>query len=175
MIAEQREIVQRFAGHARAFCALVEGCEALAPSVLARKAASVLAQVYEAGLSLPEVSVTSEGVVEDSVSSVLVADISRRVGGKFGRHNLYWTVYEPFEAEEPVAATLGDDLADIYRDLKDGLVTFEGGSERNVLEAVWHWRFGFETHWGRHAVEALRTLHNNISNSLLDERAGPGR
>ena len=175
MTGDQREMVQRFAGSARAFCLLIEGCEALTPSALAREAASLLALLRKAGQALPDVAAVSENLIENHVSSGLAADVSRRVSCKFGRHNMYWEIYDPFEMEEPVAATLADDFADIYGELKDGLVTFDSRSERDVLEAVWHWRFGFENHRGRHLVDALRTLHRIISDHLLEEQAGSGR
>ena len=48
-----------------------------------------------------------------------------------------------------------DDLADIYRDLKEGLELYEAG---HVAEALWEWSQSFNTHWGRHASSALHAL-----------------
>jgi hypothetical protein len=42
----------------------------------------------------------------------------------------------------PVVASLADDIADIYRDLKKGFALL--GSRDG---AVWEWRHGFEHHW----------------------------
>ena len=58
--------------------------------------------------------------------------------------DLYWEVFDPRELSEPVAGSLSDDLADIYRDLRRGLAA----AERDIEEAVWDWRFSYETHWG---------------------------
>jgi hypothetical protein len=57
---------------------------------------------------------------------------------------------------DPYVATLSVDLADIWDNLKSGLLAFERG-DRDA--ALWSWGFGFEDHWGRHAVEALRAIH----------------
>ena len=46
-------------------------------------------------------------------------------------------------------------------------VLAEGAPEGDV---VWEWRFGFYSHWGRHATEALRALH-----ARLADRLGPVR
>jgi hypothetical protein len=57
---------------------------------------------------------------------------------------------------QPIGASPSDDLLDVYWDLQRGLAAFDSG---RASEAVWIWRFGFETHWGDHAVDALRALH----------------
>lgn len=62
------------------------------------------------------------------------------------------------ETEEPIMGDLYDDLADIYKDLKDGLWYIERGSE---ADAVFHWKNTFGFHWGQHLVDALKALHSH--------------
>ena len=71
----------------------------------------------------------------------------------------YWTTPGPFgeEADTAVLLPLADDLADIWRDLKPGLLGLAAGAPLDA--ALWDWRLGFFTHWGVHATEALRVLH----------------
>jgi hypothetical protein len=59
-------------------------------------------------------------------------------------------------AEEPVAGSVSDDLADIHRDVRTGLRAYEAGTR---AAAVWEWSFGLHSHWGSHATSAVRTLH----------------
>ncbi|RJS21196.1 DUF5063 domain-containing protein [Corallococcus sp. H22C18031201] len=57
------------------------------------------------------------------------------------------------------ALSLGDaldDLTDITRDLRDVLFYWEHTSEENAL---WHLRFGFESHWGQHLRSLQLYLH----------------
>lgn len=70
----------------------------------------------------------------------------------------YWVVFDPHAEPdgEPVAGDLVDDLADVYRDVATGVLLWEQG-HRN--EAIWHWRFNSNVHWGRHAVSALAAMH----------------
>ncbi len=70
----------------------------------------------------------------------------------------YGVVFDPhtIPPEEPVIGDLADDLADIYRDLKDGMNLWTAGHH---VEAVCHWRQHFGFHWGRHAADAIRALH----------------
>lgn len=54
---------------------------------------------------------------------------------------------------------LDDDLADIYRDVHDGLCHWRTGVPSHRVEAVWIWRFHFESHWGEHLFNAMMTTH----------------
>jgi hypothetical protein len=74
----------------------------------------------------------------------------------FEKLDIYWEVFDPYELAEPVAGSLSDDILDVYRDVLRGLRQWEGG---DYAAAVWGWRFSFESHWGDHAVDALRALH----------------
>jgi len=73
--------------------------------------------------------------------------------------DVYWEVYEPLvqvaDSDAVVAGSLSEDILDIYMDVARGLAYLEAGL---VADAVWHWRFTRETHWGDHAVDALRAL-----------------
>ena len=74
-------------------------------------------------------------------------------------------MFDPYDPDgsAPVMASLSDDIADIYRDLQGGLVAFRAGE---IDDAVWEWRFGFDTHWGRHAAHGLFALHALITDRL---------
>jgi hypothetical protein len=54
--------------------------------------------------------------------------------------------------------SIADDLADTWRDLKQGLLALESGSPE--ADVVFSWRHDFTSHWGRHAVNALAALHD---------------
>jgi hypothetical protein len=77
---------------------------------------------------------------------------------KLGDWNLYWMVFDPRTDNEAIHGALADDIADIYRDLKHGLV-LKDANEVPASEVIFEWRFGFTSHWGQHAVNALRTIH----------------
>ena len=52
-----------------------------------------------------------------------------------------------------------DDLADIYRDLHNGLVLWNRGRPNAQAQAAWQWRFDYEMHWGEHLFRAMLTVH----------------
>ena len=59
----------------------------------------------------------------------------------------------------PVAGSLSDDLADIWRDLKLGLLAMESDAADRSADIAWHWRFSFESHWAQHAAGAIGGLN----------------
>lgn len=76
----------------------------------------------------------------------------------------YRVVFDPHESEgaEPVLGDLGDDIADVYRDLSQGLCKFRSG---RVEEAERDWCLAFWSHWGRHSASAFYALHCWISDT----------
>lgn len=76
----------------------------------------------------------------------------------------YSDVFNPLKDTEPVTSNLADDLADIYRDIKGGLVLFDS---QHPIDAAWEWRFGFQTHWGHHLVGAQRAIHEYLTEEGL--------
>jgi hypothetical protein len=51
-----------------------------------------------------------------------------------------------------------DVLADVWRDLRHGLSALAAGTRWE--DVAWEWKFGLQTHWGKHAEGALVALHD---------------
>ncbi len=70
----------------------------------------------------------------------------------------YYTFFDPLTLlpDEPGAGDMEDDLADIHRDIEEGLAAYRRG---RLEEAAWVWRFTFYSHWGRHLTDAQRALY----------------
>jgi hypothetical protein len=142
-----------FADLARGFCAWCES-ESLGPKV-ERTAASWLARLYAAALALPPTGPENDGNAPE-LAGPDVAQARANLGRYRGY--LYREVFDPdpMAVDEPSMGDLGDDLLDIYGDLKRGLLLFLDGQ---VAEALWHWQFNHRVHWGHHAAGALYALH----------------
>lgn len=141
-----------FAQVARGYCAW---CEA-APSEHANsEAAYWLGRLYSQALLLPKVSSESLDGLPDVPGDALakaVANLAPFMGW------YYREVFDPhpYLSEEPGMGDIGDDLLDIYKDIRAGLILFDAGE---VTEAMWYWSFLHRIHWGRHAVGAMYALH----------------
>lgn len=73
--------------------------------------------------------------------------------------NYYKTVVDPFELEREdiCLGDVADDLADIWRDIKPGILLYESG---NREAAGYEWRESFNIHWGQHAANAIWILQS---------------
>lgn len=90
----------------------------------------------------------------------------RSVATKLGKDNGYYEVFNPYvvEQNDPVYTSLSDDLADIYRDLKEGLQWYGRRDEPNVQAAVYLWRLNMHVHAADHCVSAMRPIRQLIQN-----------
>jgi hypothetical protein len=150
--------VERFVNVAREFtswCRSSAGPDAVAN---ARTALIHLVNLYRAGLSLP----MDPPCGEDGTRPVIehLPDARSTVLEHFRSlpFQYYSEVYnpQPVGSEEPVVGDIHDDLLDIYVDVAKGLAIHDHGDIEN---ADWEWQFSFKTHWGAHAVSAIRVLH----------------
>ncbi len=147
--------VDRFAAAAQAYCTWSEsGAEDDASE--ARTAVRHLSILYALALDLclrEEADSDLDGVEVDD-------DAWKTV---YARHHAlpfdyYWEVGDPHSQSpgEPLCGDLADDLADIYRDLREGLSLFQEG---HAAEAETAWFDCFQFHWGLHATQALSAIH----------------
>ncbi|WP_409291239.1 DUF5063 domain-containing protein [Peribacillus sp. SCS-37] len=138
------------------YCSIIEDCE---PNQIHTKVKTLLVSLldlYSKAIFLPE---AEPGNYEGTDLNIVVPEIN------FGEYDHYWEIFNPYHLEEPVGASLSDDILDIYKDVKKGILLYE---KNEHLEANWEWKFGFEIHWGSHAVDAIRALHSaSLKQSLL--------
>ena len=146
--------VSEFVELARGFCALVEEHAPLPASVFVQRVHSLLPRLYSAALLLPDVG----GDAPDCDARLTTSTLGRDLCAKLGVLDYYREIFDPYEgeSEEPVIGSLSDDIADIYADLAEGIACWNAGNHDG---ASWAWRFGFQTHWGKHLTSALRALY----------------
>lgn len=61
--------------------------------------------------------------------------------------------------DEPMTGDIVDDLADICGELSGVVWLWENSG---AGDAVWHFRFGYQKHWGRHLLNARSYLHQAL-------------
>jgi len=136
--------------------------EALVPGEEAIVRIEPLDDVYWAGLRIPMILQMVEGTRQKGEATLLAVlsrppFLSAQVSDFVveGRQ-YYWEVFDPYVEEPPVKGSLSDDLLDVYRDVRRGLLLWDHNAPQ---AAIWEWRFSFGVHWGNHAIDALRALH----------------
>jgi len=80
---------------------------------------------------------------------------------KLGDWDLYWQIFDPTTDSEAVAGS----LADIYRDIADGLRTHKTDVALQQ-DAIFSWRLLYYSHWGQHAMRALYAIHFLLNDRL---------
>ena len=150
----------RYAETAKAFVDLVDSRRLREPVEWVAAVHRMLPVIYAAALALEEIEPDSEdpkcSVTSHSEWKAVYDDSVARLG----RWNYYWDVYDPYSDtdREAVCGSLADDIADIYRDLRDGLAAVAANGDEHPNDVYWMWRFDFSSHWAAHAVGALRAL-----------------
>ncbi len=115
-----------------------------------------LTRLYLAALELPASAGPDPDApdvcVDDATRASVLANAARLP------LDFYGEVFDPLPvpAEEPVVASLTDDIADIYRNVVTGLKHYQAGRRE---EALWQWTFSLQSHWGEHVTGAIRALH----------------
>lgn len=156
-LKSEDEQITTFAKLAREYCDWAEGT-AGEPIEEVRIARRLLSQLYANAILLPE-------RYGDEESSSISHEDWTVIMQRFGSTPIvdYWVSLDPIIEEakhyngcEMGIALLADDLADVWRDLKEALTLYDCGA---IDAAVWDWRFQFLHHWGEHAVRAMMIIH----------------
>lgn len=157
-----QELANRFSTVAQAFCAAVDSAEASDKNAFLMRIYRELPRLIEAALQLPQTEPTDS--TESDASPRLSHEEWKRVydvvAAKTGEWDCYWQVFDPTKTDEPVAASLADDIADIYRDLSAGIV-LNRAQQCPPQDIIWDWRTSFYTHWGKHAIDAMQAIHSH--------------
>ena len=90
---------------------------------------------------------------------------------KLTKIDWYKEMFDPYylKDKEPVNATISDDLASIYLDIKSGLKVWENSNSNQRIGIIWEWKWGFENHWGDHATSAFRALYALLYSHVEDK------
>ena len=145
----QNKPVEDFFSSAVNYCSLVENFNSAETQNKLKTLLVSLLDLYTKALYLPEIEPENDNPTDLEVFKI-----------EFNEFGQYWEVFNPYSLEEPVGASLSDDISDIYQDVKRGILLYE---QKEQTQAIWQWKFHFDIHWGNHAVDAVRALHSAIS------------
>jgi Domain of unknown function (DUF5063) len=124
-----------FEGLARDFCTFVASTANLGPDALVKELEVRTARLYATAVDLPDVRLPEQ---ETNVDREDVTLLRRRLAKTFEKADNFRVVFDPWSEEDPMYSSLSDSFADIYGDLREGLLILEAGGTRE--EAIWHWR-----------------------------------
>lgn len=152
--------IKDFADVGRRYCQWAER-ELGDPHQAMQQVQLLLAELHLAAVHLPELKL-GDNLDAPQIS---LEDWSL-ISNKFGQLpvTVYIDVFNPLKDNQPIENSLPDDLADIWRDVKVGLILFDAN---HPIDAAWKWRLNFQCHWGQHLVGAQRAVHEYLSDDGL--------
>ncbi|GHN00329.1 hypothetical protein WSM22_18180 [Cytophagales bacterium WSM2-2] len=123
-----------------------------------------LTHLYLTAIKLPEISIDTNYEPDVSISLEQQKEIIDRLFGHLGDKRYYWHTFDPYDHidNQPVCGDLADDLLDIYKDLKRGLLKYDLPGIESKEHALWEMQFLFKNHWGAHCINAMRAVHEVV-------------
>jgi len=167
--------VIEFVTVAKEYCAFVETIEELNRKQFVTIATRIIPLLYLKSVVLPKVETELEDSIEKTVDEMTYAHVQDGITKKLGRFNDYLEVFTPDmqRSDTPVIAFIGEDMADIYQDLKDFISAYRLGVTEVMNDALAEVVNNFELFWGQRIVNTLRALHAILySEDDLEEEEG---
>lgn len=153
------------------YCAYLENFEDITQEEFTDKLTKILPLLYLKASLIPG---TEEVTDEDPEVTVTEADynyITSRIYNIYGKDDTYLEVFlqDMKYSDTPISASISEDLADIYQDLKNFITIYERGITDNMNDALYACTENFKAYWGQKLVNVLRALHSIKYTSLLNE------
>lgn len=151
---------------ANEYCLFFEDAEKFEPGDLFTFFQRIGPLLYLKGSLLPEI----EGYDDDEYAERFVTeeqweDVFKTLRQKFDADDLYFVLDTNFDTRE---ASLADNLADIYQDMKDFVMLFQKGSLTSKQSAVAQIKSLFSDHWGPILINALGAVHRVLFRNQID-------
>ncbi len=124
--------------------------------------------IYLKGRLLPEITPEFPEASERFVTEEEWQEVFNTLRAIFGEEDEFYHVgYEEYNEYEAVKASLSENFADIYQDLKDFVLLYQKNSQAAHQNAVHDCSALFETRWGIKVLENLRYIHFLITRERL--------
>jgi len=175
----QRDIIE-FVAVAKEFAIFIETADKFPKPEFIEKLHKVLPFLYFKATLLPDLENTYDELIEKYVTETMYNDVLDNLAMKMGQHDAYQEVFnEDFQySESPIAASISEDLADVYQDVKDFTMLYRVGTEEIMNDAVWECRNNFKLYWGQKLVNCMRAVHQlyySGENLTDEENEAPGQ
>ena len=158
-----RNVVE-FVAVANEFCKYAEHAGELKGDEMLKILQRILPFLYLKASLLPSLEPYFEDGNEKFVTEQKWVGIKETLRDKFGTADDFLEVFDEKmnDSDLPVVASISENMADIYQDLKDFLLLYQTGTSEVMNDAVWECRLNFENYWGQKLTNSLRAIHKFI-------------
>jgi hypothetical protein len=159
------------------FCALLETTPGQTLFSFTDRAVKILPLLYLKATLLPEIEESEEDWddPEHFITEQTYEVIRHRIARLLGEEDAYLETFDPDMeySDTPIAATISENLADVYQDLGDFAALFRQENEDVMQKALVVCEENFRRYWGQKLLNALKALHVVRFNRDLSLRDDP--
>ena len=172
------KIVIEFATVANEYCSFIEAVDQFPRKEFITRIQKLFPLLYLKAALLPEPDIEiSDDAPEKFVGEEDYNFILHKLEEKMGQFDAYQEVFDPSiqYSEDALEASISENMADIYQDLKDFILSYRIGTLEVMNDALWECRTNFEQYWGQRLVNGLRAIHRLVCGTAdLDETEDQG-
>ncbi|MDR0742883.1 MAG: DUF5063 domain-containing protein [Tannerella sp.] len=152
------------------FCALMETASQHTLYSFTDKAVKITPLLYLKATLLPDVEAPDEDhEPEHFITENTYEAIRYHIANLLGEYDSFLETFHPdiSYSDTPIAATISENLADVYQDLGDFAALFRRENEEVMKQALYMCRENFRAYWGQKLLNALKALHAVRFNEAL--------
>jgi hypothetical protein len=155
------------------FCLFLEQLSKSDKLQFVNRAVKYLPLLYLKTTLIPFDNEDYESEPERMVSETDYELIRESVASLLGMADNYLEVFHPDMqySDTPIAASISENMADIYQEIKDFLFNCQIGNDEAMQNALTYCLSAFRNHWGQKLLNALRALHQICYGETNDEEA----
>jgi len=142
------------------YCLYMETAEARDKEEILQYMQRLLPLIYLKASLLPVIQPGDEDAIEHFVTEEQWENLFNTLNVKFGDNDVYYFIdLNEKSHSDPVKASLAENLADIFQDLKDFLLLYQKPYRSSQENAVKECKYLFETRFGYRLVNSLSAIH----------------
>jgi len=150
---------------AHEYCLFFEQAEKQDPKEIFSFFQKIAPLLYLKGSLLPTGLEADAEFLERFVSEENWERIFKLLREKFSEQDTYYIHDHNFDSQQ---ASLADNMADIYQDMKDFVILYQKAPLQSKICAVYELQKLFENHWGIRVLQALHAIHAIIYSQTID-------
>jgi len=142
------------------YCSLIEKSHHYTEKKFLSDIRKHLLEIYSRALEIPKIEIIYSEVFDPIVDvKSQLNKLNNLVEGK-----LYWTPQEPMSLNNYLIerGDIVSDLITIYRHLKKSILLFKTNNKNAQIDAIWQFKFDFQTHWEKRCVNALFAIQSEL-------------
>lgn len=171
-IAYSKNVIE-FITVANEFCSFLERAEDFESPDFLSRLQKILPLLYLKASLLPEFEFEVEDDLEKFVTELDYNLIQQKILQHTGAGDDYQEVFVSGMqfSESALTVSISENVADIYQEMKDLVLSFRMMNDEVMEQAVWECKNNFSLLWGQTLVNCLRAVHNLIySENDVDEQ-----